>query len=68
MVSEYFSVYDRNIIAFGDNYNDIGMLSRAGLGVAVENANDVVKNAADTITDKNIFDGVAKCLKRIFDI
>lgn len=68
LLSEYFSVYDRNIIAFGDNYNDIGMLSRAGLGVAVENANDVVKNAADTITDKNIFDGVAKCLKRIFDI
>ena len=44
------------------------MLSSAGLGVAVGNAKEVVKTTADRVTDENISDGVAKCLKIIFDI
>ena len=68
LLAEYFAVPIGQIVAFGDNYNDIGMLSSAGLGVAVGNAHEVVKSASDMVTDKNIFDGVAKCLKIIFDI
>ncbi|MDD4819411.1 MAG: Cof-type HAD-IIB family hydrolase [Flavobacteriales bacterium] len=68
LLAEYFSVKEKEIIAFGDNYNDIGMLSRVGLGVAVGNAKDVVKSAADKVTEKNICDGVACFLKSFFDI
>ncbi len=53
--------YDR-IVAFGDNYNDLGMFEAADLSVAVENACDDVKNAADIVIGKNSEDGVAKFL------
>ena len=68
VLTRYFGLQTGQIVAFGDNYNDIGMLSSAGLGVAVGNAKDVVKAAADRTTDKNISDGVAKCLEFIFDL
>lgn len=68
VIARYFDIQAERIVAFGDNYNDIGMLSSAGLGVAVGNAKEVVKAAADRVTDENIFDGVAKCLEFIFDL
>lgn len=68
VLAAYFGLTIGQIVAFGDSYNDIGMLSSAGLGVAVGNAKEVVKTAADRVTDENISDGVAKCLKIIFDI
>jgi hypothetical protein len=55
-----------NVIAFGDNYNDIEMLKAVGLGVAVSNANDEVLKVANKITDTNKNDGVAKLLKELF--
>lgn len=54
------------IIAFGDEVNDIEMLKAAGFGVAMENADDIVKASADEITDSNDADGVAKKLKELF--
>lgn len=68
VIARYFDIQAERIVAFGDNYNDIGMLSSAGLGVAVGNAKEVVKAAADRVTDENIFDGVAKCLEFIFEL
>ena len=47
------------IVAFGDNHNDIGMLQVAGLGVAMGNAHEEVKMAADYVTLSNAEDGVA---------
>ncbi len=47
------------IVAFGDNHNDIGMLQFAGLGVAMGNAHEEVKVAADYVTISNAEDGVA---------
>ncbi len=55
-----------NIVAFGDNYNDIEMLKAVGLGVAVANANEEVLAIADKITDSNKNDGVAKMIKALF--
>lgn len=52
-----------NVIAFGDNYNDIEMLKAVGLGVAVGNANYEVLKVADAVTDTNKNDGVAKAIK-----
>ena len=48
-----------DIIAFGDNYNDIEMLKNVGFGVAVENAREEVKAISNYVTLKNTEDGVA---------
>ena len=47
------------VVAFGDNHNDIGMLRFAGLGVAMGNAEDEVKEEANHVTLSNAEDGVA---------
>lgn len=48
----------KEMICCGDGFNDISMISIAGLGVAMENAQDSVKEAADFITKSNDDDGV----------
>ena len=47
------------IVAVGDGYNDLSMIQFAGLGVAMGNAQEPVKKAADYITLSNEEDGVA---------
>ncbi|MFX0557579.1 HAD family hydrolase [Maribacter sp. CXY002] len=54
----------KDIIAFGDNYNDIEMLEKVGHGVAVENAREEVKLIANAITKKNTEDGVAHYIQK----
>ena len=49
-------------VAFGDSLNDISMIEAAGLGVAVANAEDEVRAAADLIAPSNDDDGVAKVI------
>lgn len=51
-----------DIVAFGDDKNDIEMLSVCGIGVAVSNAIPEVLRIADDVTDSNDADGVAKWL------
>lgn len=51
-------------MAFGDGHNDLTMLQTAGVGVAMGNASQQVKDAADYITDTNDADGVAKAVQR----
>ncbi|HEY0742022.1 MAG TPA: Cof-type HAD-IIB family hydrolase [Chryseosolibacter sp.] len=53
-----------NVICFGDNYNDIDMLTQAGLGVAVANAKEEVKAVAGEITGSSIDDGVASAIEK----
>lgn len=48
-----------NVLAFGDNDNDIELLKSAGYGVAMGNANDKLKDIADFTTLSNSNDGVA---------
>lgn len=52
-------------IAFGDAQNDIPMIQAAGLGVAMGNACQELKEAADRVTDTNNEDGIAKLLKEL---
>ncbi|WP_369888440.1 Cof-type HAD-IIB family hydrolase [Bacillus halotolerans] len=62
-VSEKLGFTMENVMAMGDSLNDIAMIKEAGLGVAMGNAQDVVKETADWITDTNIEDGVAKAIR-----
>ena len=55
-----------DVVAFGDMPNDIEMLQWAGLGVAMGNADERVKVAADEITTSNDDFGVARVLERLF--
>lgn len=51
-------------MAFGDGLNDITMLRSAGIGIAMANAPQPIKDAADYITDTNDNDGVAQAIAR----
>ena len=52
------------IIAFGDGDNDVGMLTFAGVGVAMGNAQEVAKRAADYVTADIDEGGVVQALRR----
>ena len=54
------------MIACGDGFNDLSMIQYAGLGVAMANAQDVVKEAADHITGSNEDCGVAQVVEEFF--
>ena len=52
-----------DVIAFGDEHNDLDMFDFAGTSVAMANGQDIVKKRADFITASNDEDGVVKALK-----
>lgn len=49
----------QDVVAFGDNYNDISMLKAAGVGVAMGNADDAVKAHANVVIGDNTTDSIA---------
>ena len=53
------------VMAFGDGLNDITMIRAAGVGVAMANAVEEVRQAADEITATNDEDGVAAVIERL---
>src|SRR5947209_16986294 len=57
-------ITDADWVAFGDMPNDVPMLLRAGLGVAMGNAHPDALVAADEVTTPNTDDGVARVLER----
>ncbi|WP_019552606.1 Cof-type HAD-IIB family hydrolase [Propionispira raffinosivorans] len=58
-LAQYLGIRREEIIAIGDAGNDKEMIQYAGLGVAMENAEDEIKNMADFITKSNEEDGVS---------
>ncbi len=64
-IGKRFGIEREEMIAFGDNFNDLPMLEYAGCGVAMGNAPDEVKAKADLIADTNDNDGVAKAIERL---
>ena len=55
------------IIAIGDDSNDMEMIENAGLGIAMKNAIDAAKSKADLIAEfDNNRSGVARALKNVF--
>lgn len=62
-LAQKYNIDISNIIAFGDDYNDIDMLKFCGQGICVENAIDEVKNISEYICESNEHDGVAKWIE-----
>jgi len=54
------------VLAFGDNYNDIEMIRDAGMGIAVGNAVQQVKDVAKEVTLNSKEDGVAVAIEKYF--
>ena len=64
-LAEKLNVPMEETMAFGDNENDLSMLSAAGLSVAMGNATDAVKEKADYVTDTNDEDGVGRAIAKL---
>ena len=62
-IMERLGIDRSEVMAFGDEENDIDMIRFAGIGVAMGNASDPVKQAADFVTDHIDEDGVEKALR-----
>ena len=62
-IINHFGIKLEETMAFGDGGNDIDMLKHAGIGIAMENARDDVKEIADFITTSVDDDGVTNALK-----
>ncbi len=65
LVADYFGIQQEEVMAVGDSYNDLAMIKWAGIGVAMGNAREEVKNAADYVTSSNEEHGVAEALLRL---
>ncbi|GCE24247.1 hypothetical protein KDK_80470 [Dictyobacter kobayashii] len=63
-ITRLLDIQPSEVIAFGDNHNDLEMLRFAGLGVAMGNAHEEVKAVADYVTLTNTEDGVADALEK----
>ena len=62
-IIEYYGIDLSETMAFGDGGNDVSMIKHAAIGVAMGNANESAKKAADYITDDVDNDGIYKALK-----
>ncbi len=52
------------VLAFGDNYNDLSMLESVGLGVAMANADAAIKARVSHVTRSNLEPGIAETIYR----
>lgn len=66
VIAKKEKVKDDEIIAYGDNYNDLELLKKVGYAVAVDNAVKEVKNICNISTFSNNSKGVEKSLIKMF--
>ena len=68
-VIDHLNMKQEDILAFGDEHNDVEMLKFAGWGVAMANGTDQVKSVANDVTGKpNTEDGMADYLTKYLDL
>ena len=66
VVAESLGIDRKEIVAVGDSMNDLAMVEWAGVGVAVSNADDRLKSAADIVTKEPMSLGVLEIADRLF--
>ncbi|MBU4690613.1 HAD-IIB family hydrolase [Mycoplasma sp. ES3157-GEN-MYC] len=59
------NVRSENVIAFGDSGNDVEMITHAGIGIAMGNATQEAKDAADLIIGENTTNAIAITIKEM---
>lgn len=64
LLKDRFGIPMAEVMAFGDNYNDIDLLQAVGLGIAVGNAKEEVKAVAKEVTLPSVEDGVAVAIEK----
>ena len=64
-ICKVLGIEPAEVVSFGDAANDIPMLEAAGMGVAMGNAQEAVKQAADMVTLSNNEDGIAAALEKL---
>lgn len=64
ILQEKYGIHTEQILAIGDNFNDIDMLIHSGLGIAMGNAPDKVRQMANEVTETNDNDGVALAIRK----
>ena len=64
-VAASYGITPEEIMCIGDSNNDVKMIANAGIGVAMGNAKDAVKNHAKIVTASNDNDGVALVIEAI---
>jgi len=64
-ICKVLGIEPAEVISFGDAANDIPMLEAAGMGIAMGNAQEAVKAAADMVTLSNNDDGIAAALEKL---
>jgi len=64
LICKMYNISKENVLAIGDNDNDTGMIKYAGMGIAMGNALESVKQSADYITKSNDEDGVSEAIKK----
>ncbi|MCL2599209.1 MAG: Cof-type HAD-IIB family hydrolase [Firmicutes bacterium] len=67
IVANSFGYDMKQVICVGDNQNDLTMIQAAGLGVAVGNAVQELKDVAGLVIESNDDDGVAKLIYRVLE-
>lgn len=65
-LAELLNIKPENVVAIGDNTNDLEMILWAGLGIAMENGTTELKAQARQIAPSNDHDGVAEVLEDLF--
>lgn len=63
-IADKYNIDQKDIIAFGDQMNDKTMIELAGVGVAMANAIEAIKEIADYVTLSNDEDGIANYLEK----
>jgi Cof subfamily protein (haloacid dehalogenase superfamily) len=64
--AEYHHILPAEIMAIGDNYNDLEMLEFAGLPVIMGNASEELRQSGWKVTGSNAESGVAQALEEVF--
>lgn len=64
-IAEKVGVSLNEVMAFGDAENDIAMIEEAGIGVAMGNAMDTLKEKADLVTATNNENGIGQVIEAL---
>lgn len=64
VLAKQYNISKEEVMCIGDSENDLSMIKFAGMGVAMGNGNELIKENSDYITDTNNEDGVAKAIEK----